>query len=58
MPILEKHLWEDVGPNPFTELVSEIMTHHNLRLIIFTLPKKKKTRNFYEAKCPIFIKVL
>ena len=49
---------EDVGPNPFIELVSKIMTHNNLQLIKFTLPKKKKTRNFYEARCPIFIKGL
>ena len=37
---------EDVGPNPFTELVSKIMTHNNLQLIKFTLPKKKKHEIF------------
>ena len=34
----------DVGPNPFTELVSKIMTHNNLQLITITLPKNKNTK--------------
>ncbi len=35
---------EDVGPIPFTELVSEKITLNNLRLITLTFPGKSKTR--------------